>query len=152
MPVSKATAAACEALATAPPRRTRLPDAGVGVQLPRTLDRVTLPPPTSCNDLHGVRPDGVRYTTRQYRDWQNRVVPLLRTLKKPPLPARLCVALLGRWNPNRDGGANLLKALEDAAVKAGVIPDDSLRYLRSWGMEYAEDAGEARVVLWFEGV
>src|SRR5688572_15621574 len=100
-----------------------------GVTLPPgTKQFVTVPAPPSANNLFAtVR--GRRVKSADYRYWLKQVVPVFRELAPPSLPCKLNVTIDGEVNERRDGG-NFQKPIEDALVAAGVIPDDSLKYLR----------------------
>jgi hypothetical protein len=107
----------------------------------KLVERVTLPAPPSANSLFVVR-DGKRVKTREYKAWLARVAPLLALLRSPPsYPCRYHLHLTGKWNIQRDG-ANAEKAAIDATVVAGVIPDDSLKYVRGGEWTYEPGQGD----------
>lgn len=111
--------------------------------------RVTLPAPPSANALFIVR-DGKRVKTREYKAWLSQVAPLLSLLASPAsYPCRYQMLLAGKWNIQRDG-ANAEKGAVDAAVAAGVITDDSLKYVRGGNWVYEQGEGAPTVTVWFE--
>ena len=108
-------------------------------------EEVWVPPPPSTNHLFATAGKR-RVKTREYREWLSTAVPKLALLKKPSLPCELHLYLIGKWNERRDG-SNTVKAVEDALVAAGVIPDDSLEYVRRevWSYDAADCDPEVRV-------
>lgn len=114
-----------------------------------TEPRVTLPLPPSANELF-VCVRNRRVKTREYRDWIAAALPLCRRLRPPAsLPCTFFFVLEGRVNIQRDG-ANCEKALTDLCVRAGVIPDDSLKYVLSGYWQAQLGPGEPAVNIWFE--
>lgn len=99
---------------------------------------VELPPPPSTNNLFFTKGKR-RFKTDEYKAWLASAVPILSRLKRPDLPCEIYLYLIGNWNERRDG-SNTVKAVEDALVAAGVIPDDSLKYVRRevWVYEEAD--------------
>lgn len=105
---------------------------------------VTLPP--SVNNLFATCGNR-RVKTAGYKAWLDEVVPIFRRLMKPQVwPVRLTVTLSGRVNLNRDCD-NCLKPIGDAIVAAGVLPDDSLRYVGSWLVWYRPGSDEPATAL-----
>lgn len=116
------------------------------------LDRVTLPLPPSTNNLFVNARGRGRVKSKEYAAWAARVVPMLWELKPPErLPCTFFWLLTGQVSVLRDGD-NTLKPLLDACVKAGVIKDDSLQYVRGWCGHAEVGPGDPCVHVWFEGV
>lgn len=117
--------------------------------------RVTIPAPPSSNHLFRNatnRKTGkpIRVKSNEYNDWIASVLGELATLAPPAsYPCRYRLLLTGKWNVLRDG-ENAQKGVLDAAIKAGVIPDDSLKYIWGGSWDYEGGLGEARITLWFE--
>jgi len=94
----------------------------------------TLPFPPSVNKMYGNTPDGGRYLlpkVKRYYDqcyfeiYQQCGNKIPKFFKK--------VTMMIEFFPRRNGGwdvNNFNKAPEDAIVKAGVIPDDQVKYLQ----------------------
>lgn len=115
----------------------------------KMCDRVTVPLPPSANALFIVK-GKYRVKSPEYRAWLGAAVPALAFLNSPAgYPCRYRILLAGRVNVQRDG-ANVEKALIDACVTAGVITDDSLKYVRRGEWEWAPGAHEPAVTVWFE--
>jgi Holliday junction resolvase RusA-like endonuclease len=117
--------------------------------------RVTIPAPPSSNHLFRGATNhktgkSIRVKSNEYTAWIASVLGEVAALAPPAsYPCRYRLLLTGKWNVLRDG-ENAQKAVLDVAVKAGVIPDDSLKYI--WGGEwsYRGGVGEPMVTLWFE--
>lgn len=116
-----------------------------------TLAVVTVPVPPSTNHLFatvGRR----RIVTRDYKAWQAVAIPILERLARPvEYPCEVWMTLRGKANGNRDI-ANIEKAITDAMVKAGVLPDDKLRYVVGNHQLYRPDDGEPRVEVRIESL
>jgi len=133
----------------AKPKRARKPPKAPPVFPAGTLPRVRLdtPPPTTNNLFTQCGKQRVK--SAEYRAWLRYAVPVLRTLARPALPCRYSYLLVGKWLRRCDG-ANREKGLVDAAVQAGVIPDDSLEYVRGGVWDWLPTEAEPAVLLWFE--
>lgn len=91
-----------------------------------TEPNATVPVPPSVNNLF-LTVGRKRVKTPEYREWLEQSVPALARLRKPErFPVRITVTLFGNVNQARDV-ANVEKAIGDALVLAGIIPDDSIR-------------------------
>lgn len=114
------------------------------------LDRVTLPIPPSQNNLYlNVKRKG-RVPTREYTAWKKLAYPLVERLRPPAsYPCKFFFLIGGKVNMRSDGG-NREKALLDATVNTGVIPDDSLKYVRGGIWHYEESGEEPYATIWFE--
>lgn len=110
---------------------------------------VILPPPPSTNNLFLNARKG-RIKTAEYRAWIAKAEPDVRALAPPAsLPCRLNYLLAGKWNEQSDG-FNREKALADLVVSCGIIPDDSLRFLRGGQWDVLPLDRPACVVVWLE--
>lgn len=102
------------------------------------LKRVQIAPPPSTNNLF-LTSGRKRVQTPEYRAWLAQVVPELSKLERPAVfPVAVVLTLVGRppkINMRRDVG-NIEKACGDALVKAGVIPDDCLKYVTRCVQQY----------------
>lgn len=130
--------------------RVKLPP-GVTAPLTGTAPWVRLSPPPSTNNLYATV-GRKRVKSSRYVAWIERELPRLRELRPALPPVRICVALVGAWREHRDGGANVLKPLEDLVKRAGFVPDDNLKHVRGGMWEYQPDANAAAVVVWLETV
>lgn len=122
----------------------------LALQSGKMQDRVTLPCAPSANNLFiTIRKTGRRVKSPDYRKWLDEVVPALAFLNAPvAYPCQYHILLAGKVNVLRDG-ANVEKATIDACVKALVIPDDSLKYIRRGFWEWAPGKDEPTVTVWF---
>lgn len=106
------------------------------------VEGIALPLPPSTNNLHlNVRGRG-RVPTARYRAWKASVAPLLANLPPAtqfPLAVYLTVHGGKGWRRNYDL-SNRLKAVEDALVTAGLIPDDCSEFVRYVAIDYTEPA------------
>lgn len=113
--------------------------------------RVTLPIAPSSNNLFlTIRKTGRRVKTPEYRKWLDEVVPAMAFLNSPAsYPCLYRILIAGKVNIRRDG-ANVEKAVIDAAVKALVVPDDSLKYIRCGTWAWQPGKQDPTVTVWFE--
>lgn len=117
---------------------------------PGNRERVQLPLPPSTNNLYRNAGKRGRVPTREYEAWKAVADGIAATLMPPAsYPCRFRWLLHGKINQGRDGD-NTLKALLDAAVRVGVIPDDSLKYVRAWVGEYIPSSVKPYATIWFE--
>jgi hypothetical protein len=115
----------------------------------KLAERVTLPACPSANNLFATF-NGRRIKSREYKAWLDRATPLLAILAPPAsYPCRYRMHLAGKWNVLRDG-QNVEKATIDASVAAGVITDDSLKYVHGGEWTYEKGDSEPTVTVWFE--
>lgn len=123
---------------------------------PGTEASVTVPIPPSANNLffnltpkRGKRRGG-RVPSKEYTAWKKIADPLVARLKPPAsFPCKFFYLLTGKVNQARDGD-NCSKPLLDATVRAGVIPDDKLKFVRGGCWHYEPAAGEPVAIIWFE--
>jgi crossover junction endodeoxyribonuclease RusA len=116
--------------------------------------RVAVPVPPSVNSLYlNVRGRG-RVPTPAYRAWRAAAEPVIAAKLPPPpsFPVEVCgVILPGKgWRVTADVG-NREKALTDALVAAGVLPDDRQRYVAGVRLavdDAARSAGPTLVLVW----
>lgn len=112
------------------------------------VQAVTIPAPPSANNLFATA-GRRRVKSQQYRQWLYLVVPALGTLAAPELPTRYLLTLSGKWNMQSDG-ENALKAVLDAVVLAGVLPDDSLKHVVGGRWVYVGGEGQRLVTVGWE--
>ncbi len=114
------------------------------------VSRVTVPIPPSANNLFCNLKRGGRVPTKEYTAWKKGADPLVARLRPPPsYPCKFFYLLSGKVFMQRDGG-NCEKALLDACVRTGVIPDDSLKYVRGGIWHFEKGEGEPVATIWFE--
>lgn len=107
-----------------------------------------LPIPPSTNHLRGVslrkskttgRTKAIQHKTSEYKAWQQAAVAAVKADMKPAekFPVSITVRIFGGdgWNPARDV-SNVIKPVEDALVKAKVLPDDNCKYVNCIRAEY----------------
>lgn len=100
---------------------------------------VPMPPSLSrlFTNLHRKGKPTIRTKTPEYRKWVETVVPMLRPYARPlSYPVTVEYVVRDKMHGGSDIG-NLTKALTDALVKAGVLHNDSVKYLRKESIEYA---------------
>ena len=96
----------------------------------------TIPTPPSVNGLYRNGKYNPRVKTERYMTWLNAAVPILRVCL-PQFPGRVLV-LIGVSEKHTGDIDNRQKAVLDALVKAGRIPDDQKRYVRFSGAQWCE--------------
>lgn len=112
------------------------------------LSSVDVPPPPSTNHLFLTTRHGKRVKTPAYRAWLDAAIPVLSKLRKPELPCTIYLHLIGKWNVQRDG-SNTVKAIEDALVKSGAIPEDNLTVVKGVHWTYDDADCEPKVIVRF---
>lgn len=114
---------------------------------PRDTYEVEVPLPPTDNNLFPTGPHGKRFKSREYRAW---IEATERTFARlfvcEVFPVEIGITLRGKVNRQRDVGNNG-KAIIDAVVAAGVIPDDSLKYVSRVDLCFEPDDGEPRTVV-----
>jgi len=100
--------------------------------------RVKLPWPPSVNHYWKAR-GSRRFISPQARAWLDEAVLLLRASRVRFSGAVVIRMRLSPPDRRRRDGDNLEKAVMDALVKAGVIKDDSLAYVRRSCREVLDD-------------
>jgi Holliday junction resolvase RusA-like endonuclease len=119
--------------------KTVMPNANTGGQgsvtvrlvngrTPSSQDIVRLPIPPSTNNLFRGGTGKGRYRIQEYNDWLEEALPILQGMRGPPLtPFYLKITIFddGSFSQQSDCD-NRIKACQDALVKAGVIPGDSV--------------------------
>lgn len=94
-----------------------------------------LPFPPSTNHLYSqgiVRGRIRRFPSRQYKAWRREAIIRIRSQRIPQFrePVVIKLALTPRDGRRRDA-SNYVKPVEDALVEAGLLVDDSQRYVKS---------------------
>lgn len=111
------------------------------------MTRVELPfPPPLSACFTNVQGRG-RVPTKRYLDWQKEALWLIKAQRVKPVEGEVSV-FVGLVAPDkraRDAG-NMDKAIGDILVKAGLIKDDSNKYVRRLSFEWL-DNGPPCVVL-----
>lgn len=119
------------------------------IQLPppeRDTSEVEVPLPPSVNNL--FRTTGYkRFKTREYREWIEATGrTFARLIVARVYPVEVWVKVTGRVNPQRDID-NFAKPLLDAVVAAGVVPDDTIKYVDRVDVWYEPGPGDPRAVV-----
>lgn len=118
--------------------------------------RVEVPVPPSTNNLFATGTSRRRFVSPEYKAWRAEVYPLLQAMRRPAaFPVEVWLTLCGKGVSQRRDIGNIEKALGDALVACGVLPDDSLKYVWGCHQVYRPDSGAQRVrveVLPVEGV
>jgi Holliday junction resolvase RusA-like endonuclease len=87
----------------------------------------------SANQMYVPVRRGVMCKSAKYNDWIKENVDIVRQMKKPeqyPIHIDILILADSKWKQRHDTD-NCIKPLVDLLVKAGVIPDDSTRYIES---------------------
>lgn len=117
--------------------------------------RVVLPMPPTSNHLFPTGKNGRRYKSPEYKEWQEAAVRLLQEhMPSPPafpIEVRIVIHRGSGWRDTADV-CNREKAITDALVKAGVIPNDCCTYVAGarLGFSNKERASPADVTVWLE--
>lgn len=116
-----------------------------------TTVRLDIPPsvyalwvPTRKRTRFGYSVQG-RARSQVYEAWLATTLPILRGIPPLTLPASIVIEVVGGqgWRINRDLD-NAEKAIIDALVTAGRLPDDSTQYLQRKLTVYTEPPGGRR--------
>lgn len=105
------------------------------------MHKIDLPRPISVNNLHANVEGKGRISSERYNTWKWQALAMLQKQKPLPQftePVRILYAVgeVG-VSANFDLG-NAEKALTDALVEHGVIPDDRRKYVRGISLEWIE--------------
>lgn len=89
-----------------------------------------------------------RVTTKRYTDWQKQAREMISEQRPGKLTGEVAiyVRLVAPDRRERDAG-NCEKALLDSLTKAGIIPDDSNRYVRRLTFEWHDHGPECVVLI-----
>lgn len=101
--------------------------------MPEKKVEFTLPWPPSVNKMYGNADNGGRYLLTKTKKYYEDCYYLLRKQfsKLPRFYKKVTMRI--EFYPRRNGGwdvNNFNKAPEDAIVRAGIIPDDQVKYLQ----------------------
>lgn len=115
-------------------------------------DAVVVPLPPSVWRMYSRNRGGGQRLSDEARAWFDAAVPIMRRLRRPKaLPVKLHFVIQEWMRASRDGD-NLVKLLRDAAVRAGVVPDDKVGCIRGGSDDYQPFAGGVGVRVWLEEV
>lgn len=118
------------------------PPSGVGIQ---TNDEHWLTVPPSVNNLFFSTVKG-RSKSKEYRRWTAKAIKRLRGWKwEGQYPISITFTVREKVNVRRDAD-NMLKPLADSLVKAGVIVDDSVKYVTDFRIVYRPGAGRGVLI------
>lgn len=111
------------------------------------MTRIELPFPVPLSACFTNAPGKGRAPTPRYKAWQTEALWMMKAQRAQPVDGRVSIfiRLVAPDKRHRDAG-NCDKAVGDILVKAGVIKDDSNRYVRRLTYEWA-DEGPGCVVL-----
>ncbi len=106
--------------------------------------------PPSYNNCYPTSRTGRRFLGEEGKRWYGENLPLLAALPKPErYPVRVTYVIRQWVNRARDG-SGIEKLLVDGLVKAGVLADDSLKYLTEELWLYRPEDGGVGVHIWWE--
>ena len=111
------------------------------------MTRLELPFPVPLSACFTNAPGKGRVPTKRYKAWQTEALWMMKAQRAQPVDGRVSIfiRLVAPDKRHRDAG-NCDKAVGDILVKAGIIKDDSNRYVRRLTYEWA-DEGPGCVVL-----
>lgn len=112
------------------------------------MTRVELPFPVPLSACFTNAPGKGRVPTPRYKAWQEEALWMLLAQRPKPIEGRVSIfiRLVAPDKRHRDAG-NCDKAVGDILVKAGLIKDDSNRYVRRLTYEWAEDGPGCVVII-----
>jgi hypothetical protein len=94
--------------------------------------------PISANRMYAMTTKGV-FKTRKYRNWIDLNLPKLQTHMRPaqsfPVEVNIVIVQGKDWGPTCDPD-NSVKPILDLLTRAGVIPDDSGKYIQKVNVRY----------------
>lgn len=111
------------------------------------MTRIELPAPVPLSACFTNVAGRGRVPTKRYLAWQTEAMWMIKAQKARPVKGQVSVyvRLVAPDKRHRDAG-NADKGIMDALTKAGIIEDDSNRYVRRLTFEWCED-GPACVVV-----
>jgi crossover junction endodeoxyribonuclease RusA len=112
------------------------------------MTRLVLPfPPPLHACFTNVKGVG-RVATSKYKSWQKEALWMLKAQKAKPIDGEvsISVGLVAPDRRARDAG-NMDKAICDILVKAGIIKDDSNKYVRRLSYEWLADGDPCTVII-----
>lgn len=101
---------------------------------------VYLSKPPSVNEMFGQAPGRKRFISKKYAAWIDESLAVLKCLKHPRYPGEVWLAFTYEDEGSADID-NLCKALPDLLKKAGVIVDDSRKYVRGIHLAWGKNRG-----------
>lgn len=110
--------------------------------------------PISANRMYAMTPKGV-FKTRKYRNWIETNLPIVQSQMRParnfPIDVDIVIVQGRDWGPHCDPD-NSCKPILDLLSNAGVIPDDSGKYIRKVNVRYMPltSKGEALTRIQYE--
>lgn len=114
------------------------------------MTRVELPFPVPLSACFTNAKGRGRVPTARYEAWKQQAAWMIKTQKPKPEPIKgqvsVSVRLVAPDKRHRDAG-NTDKAVLDAIVRAGLIEDDSNRYVRRVSYEWAATGAPCTVLI-----
>jgi crossover junction endodeoxyribonuclease RusA len=110
--------------------------------------RIELPFPVPLSACFTNAPGKGRVPTPRYKAWQTEALWSIKAQHIKPISGRVSVfiCLVAPDKRHRDAG-NCDKAIGDILVKAGIIKDDSNRFIRRLTYEWADDGPPCVVIV-----
>lgn len=94
--------------------------------------------PPSTNAAYTNVPGVGRVKTKAYREWIRGELKVLIAQRAQPVTTPVSIEIFLPLGVRGDA-SNRIKATEDILVRAGVIPDDDKKYVRSVSVSFHED-------------
>jgi Holliday junction resolvase RusA-like endonuclease len=103
----------------------------------------------SANQMYVPVRRGVMCKSAKYNSWINENINIVKQMKKPEkYPIHIDILILAdhKWKQKHDTD-NCIKPLIDLLVKAGVLPDDSTKYIESVHARHLTGVGKPVVTI-----
>ena len=103
----------------------------------------------SANQMYVPVRRGVMCKSAKYNSWINENIEIVKQMKKPekyPIHIEILILADHKWKQKYDTD-NCIKPLIDLLVKAGVLPDDSTRYIESVHARHLMGVGKPVVTI-----
>ena len=112
------------------------------------MTRIELPFPVPLSACFTNVPGRGRVPTGRYKAWQNEALWMIKAQRVQPIKGEvsISVGLVAPDKRARDAG-NCDKAVCDVLVKAGIIEDDSNKYVRRLSYEWRADGPPCAVLI-----
>lgn len=104
--------------------------------------------PPSVNSMYVNVPRKGRVKSKQYKAWKETALWQIKAQKPPRMECEVSI-WIGLVAPSRHAqdASNRIKSVEDAIVAAGIIPDDSAKYVRRISAEWLSSGDPCTVLI-----
>lgn len=111
--------------------------------------------PFSANKMFTPIARGKMIKSQKYRDWIDKNLPILKDSLEPAnkFPIELEFVLYSNYEWVRKNDIdNLIKPIVDLLVRAGIMPDDSARYIENISIRHVWMVGEPKLTIYYHQV